>query len=75
MFDIPSDDILIKPNGGDKIASGPQGLLFIKPVLGFNLFLHPGTALAFDDLHAVGNTVSGSDHQHQVDMVNLDVEF
>ena len=60
MLYIPSDDIFIKSDGGDKIPSGPKRFLFVQSVLDFNLLLEPSTALPLDDLHGVGNTVSGA---------------
>jgi len=75
VLDVSSDEKFIKSNGGDKIPTSPQGFLFIQSMLGFYLFLHPSTAFALDDLHGVGNTVSGCGQEHHVDMVNLDVEF
>ena len=75
VLDVSSDDIFIKPNGGDKVSSGPQGFLFVQSVLNFNLFLEPSTALTLDDLHGVGNTVPGRGQEHQMNVVYLDVKF
>ena len=42
VFDVSADDILVKTNGRDKVASGPEGFSFIESMGALDLFLHPG---------------------------------
>ena len=75
MFDVSANEMLVKTNGGNKVASGPQAGLFVQPRLVLDLFLHPGTALAFEHLHGIRDAVFRGEEGYQVDVVILDVQF
>jgi len=75
MFYIPTDDELIDSDGGDEVAPGPKGFLFIQSMRPFDFFLHPGTIFTLDQSHGVGNTVPGITKETKVDVVVLNIQF
>ena len=71
VSDVSSDNVLINTHGGDKVATGPEGMCFIEAVLAFDLLLEPRRAFALENLHGIGDRVSRSEYDAQVNVVFL----
>lgn len=72
VFDISSEDRFINTHGGSEVAPGPEGFLFVEAMETLDLLLHPGAALALQELEGVGDGVSGGEDDEEMDVVLLD---
>ena len=75
VSDVTADDMFINADGGDKVASCPQGLLFVKTTHPLDFLFQPPRGLSFQDLHDVGNRVTRCCEQDKMNVVDLNVQL
>lgn len=74
MFDVAAYEVLVESDGGDEVATSPEGLFLVQAMGAFGLLFEPGRRLPLH-LHDVRDGVTRRAEKAKVNVVLLDIEL